>query len=110
MLILAKEIPEGIFFFKMADCVRDEVWAAKPTAFVPIQALISRILKQRKFKYHEGMSLNEQGQLFYLQMIAKMRRNTVFLYFCRFYSSLTIMAGVVVAHKLLKKKEKDTQY
>ena len=35
------------------------------------------VLKQRKFKYDEGMSLNEQGHLFYLQMIVKMRRNTV---------------------------------
>ena len=78
MLILAKEIPEKIFFFKMADCVRDEVWAAKPTTFLPIQALISRVLKQRKFKYDEGVSLNEQGQLFYLQIIAKMRRNKSF--------------------------------
>ena len=61
----------------MADCVRAEVWAAKTKAFLPIQALISRVLKHRKFKYDKGVSLNEQGQLFYLQMIAKMRRNTV---------------------------------
>ena len=61
----------------MADIVRDEVWPAKTKAFLPNQALISRVLKQRKFKYDEGVSLNEQGQLFYLQMIVKMRWNTV---------------------------------
>ena len=54
-----------------------EVWAAKTKAFLPIQALISWVLKQRKFKYGKGVSLNEQGQLFYLQMIAKMRQNTL---------------------------------
>ena len=57
--------------------MRAEIWAAKTKAFLRIQALISRVLKQRKFKYKEGVSLNEQGQLFNLQMIAKMRRNTV---------------------------------
>ena len=72
-----KEIPEGIFFFKMANIVRAEIWAAKTKAFLPIQALILRVLKQKKFKYDELVSLNEQGQLFYLQMIAKMQRNTV---------------------------------
>ena len=77
MLILAKEIPVRIFFFKMADCVWAKVWAAKTKAFLLNQALISRVLKQRKFKYDEGVSLNEQGQLFYLQLNAKMRRNTV---------------------------------
>ena len=61
----------------MTDCVWAEVWAAKMKACLPIQALISRVLKQRKFKYEEGVSLNEQGQLFYLQMIAKIRQNTV---------------------------------
>ena len=57
LLILAKEIPERIFFFKMADIVQAEVWAAKTKAFLPIQALISRVLKRRKFKYDEGVSL-----------------------------------------------------
>ena len=66
-----KEIPERTFFFKMVDIVRAECYAAKLKAFLPIQALISRVLKQRKFKYDEGVSLNEQEQLFYLQMIAK---------------------------------------
>ena len=61
----------------MADCVRAEIWAAKIKAFLQIQALIWRVLKQRKFKNDEGVSLNEQGQLFYLQMIGKRRRNTV---------------------------------
>ena len=68
---------ERIFFFKMADCVQAEVWAAKTKACLPILALISRVLKLRKFKYEEGIGLNEQGQLFYLQMIAKMQQNTV---------------------------------
>ena len=61
----------------MADVVQAESWAAKTKAFLPTQALISRVLKQRKFKYDEGVSLNEQGQLFYLQIIVKMRPNTV---------------------------------
>ena len=56
--------------------MRAEVWAAKTKAFLPIQALILSVLKS-KFKYDEGVSLNEQGQLFYLQMIAQMLRNTV---------------------------------
>ena len=51
--------------------MRAEVWAAKTKAFLPIQGLILRVLKQRKFKHDEGVSLNEQGQLFYLQMITK---------------------------------------
>ena len=33
--------------------------------------------KAEKFKYDEGVSLNEQGQLFYLQMITKMRYITI---------------------------------
>ena len=49
-----------------------EVWAGKTKAFLPIQALISRVFKQRKFIFDKCVSLNEQGQLFYLQMIAKM--------------------------------------
>ena len=53
--------------------MRDEVWVAKTKAFLPNQGLISRVLKQGKFKYDEGVSLNEQGQLFYLQMIVKMQ-------------------------------------
>ena len=54
-----------------------EVWAAKTKAFLLNQALISRVLKPMKFKYDVVMCLNEQGQLLYLQMIGKMRRNTV---------------------------------
>ena len=50
-----------------------EVLAAKTKAFLSILALISRVLKQWKFKYDEWVGLNEQGQLFHLQMIAKMR-------------------------------------
>ena len=61
----------------MVDFVRAEIWAAKTKAFLPIQVLISRVLKQSKFKYDEGVSINEQKQLFYLQMIAKMWQNTV---------------------------------
>ena len=61
----------------MADIVQAEVWAAKTKAFLPNQALISWVLKPMKFKYDVVMCLNEQGQLLYLQMIGKMRRNTV---------------------------------
>ena len=54
-----------------------EFWAGRMKAFLRIQALISRVLMRRKFKYDEGVSLNEQGQLFYLQMIAIILPNTV---------------------------------
>ena len=71
--IFVSLVKERIFFFKMADCVQAEVLAAKTKAFLSILALISRVLKQWKFKYDEWVGLNEQGQLFHLQMIAKMR-------------------------------------
>ena len=44
--------------------MRVEVWAVKTKAFLPIQALISRVLKQRKFKYKEGVSLMNRDNYF----------------------------------------------
>ena len=63
LLILTKEIPESIFFFKMADFVRAEVWAAKTKAFLLSQALISRVSEQSKFKLDEGGEFKWSGTI-----------------------------------------------